>query len=52
MYRRTEPDPAERRAAADYRFALITRDYRRLRPDTESRWERRGRSVRRSDHQG
>jgi len=49
MYRRTEPDPAERRTAADYRFALITRDYRRLRPDAEGWWERRRRSGRRSD---
>jgi hypothetical protein len=42
MYRRTETDPAARRTAAEYRFALITRDYRRLpRVSDDWWWERR-----------
>ena len=41
MYRSTEPDPAQRRAAAEYRFAMITRDYHRLPPVHDSWWQRR-----------
>jgi hypothetical protein len=49
MYEPTNPDPAERRAAAEYRFALITRDYRRLRPGRASWWQRRRKAEHRSD---
>lgn len=45
MYEFTVPDPAERRAVAEYRLALLTRDYRRLRPVRTGWWpRRRGRS--------
>jgi hypothetical protein len=46
MYEFTVRDPAERRAAVEYRVALITRDYRRLRPVQASWWQRRRRNDR------
>jgi hypothetical protein len=48
MYTRTEPNPADRRAAAEYRFALITRDYRRLRSVSPSWWPSRRGATRRT----
>ena len=43
MYQSTNLDPDVRQAEIDYRLAVLTRDYRRLRPVRPARW-RRGRS--------
>jgi hypothetical protein len=41
MYTHIEPTSDERRTAMDYRFAFITRDYRRLEAATAPRRSRR-----------
>jgi hypothetical protein len=41
MYEFTVRDPAERQAAVEYRVAMLTRDYRRLRPVHATWWHRR-----------
>jgi hypothetical protein len=50
MYRHTETDPGQRRTAADYRFAVLTRDYRNLPPVSDDWWWERRSTRRRGRH--
>ena len=50
MYRHTQTDPEQRRTAADYRFAVLTRDYRHLPPVSADWWWERRSTRRRGRH--